>query len=57
MFFYFIFIFYVLVYMQQIKKSVFDGFQKSSLSYYELLTEDNSRTLSNKEGLNNPLTI
>lgn len=49
--------FYVLVYRQQVKKSVFDGFEKSRLSYYELLPKDNDRTLNNKEGLNNPLTI
>lgn len=39
------------------KKSVFDDFQKIRLSYYELLTKDNNRTLNSKEGLNNVLTI
>lgn len=43
--------------MQQVQKSVFDGFQKSRLSYYGLLPKDNNRTLNDREGLNNPLTI
>lgn len=39
------------------KNSVFDGFQKTRLPSYELLTKDNSRTLNSKEGLNNLLTV
>ena len=49
--------FYVLVLIEQVKKSVFEGFQKTRLPYYELLTKDNNRTQNSKEVLKNLLTI
>lgn len=50
-------VFYVLLLIEQVKKSVCDGFEKTRLSYYELLTKDNNKTLNSNEGLNNLLTI